>query len=207
VADQARKVREFWFGRLPLPPARLEERMRLWFGAGLSAESRREYDAALRERFEPLVREAAQGRLDSWADSPRRRLSLILLLDQLPRNLYRGTPRAYAADERALALALSGIQSGADAALDVAERIFFYMPLEHAESREAQDESVAAYRRLLAETAEPLKPTLAAVLRNAESHRSIIERFGRFPHRNRILGRNTTPEEQRYLEGRAGAAE
>ncbi|HUN27805.1 MAG TPA: DUF924 family protein [Steroidobacteraceae bacterium] len=178
--------------------------MRFWFGGGTTPESRRECDSALRERFEPLVRGAAAGRLDAWADSPRRRLSLILLLDQLPRNLYRGTPQAFATDQRALALALSGIQSGADAALDLAERIFFYMPLQHAESREAQEESVAAYRRLLAETPEPLQPTLARVLHHAESYRSIIERFGRFPHRNRILARATTAEEERYLEERGG---
>ncbi|MGB6449986.1 MAG: DUF924 family protein, partial [Steroidobacteraceae bacterium] len=159
----------------------------------------RQRDQAIAARFEPLVAEAAQGKLASWADSPRRRLSLIILLDQLPRNIYRGTPRAFAADQRALALTLSGIQSGADAALAAVERLFFYMPLQHAESLEAQDESLAAYRRLAEEAPKELRPSLAAVLQFAEAHRSVIQRFGRFPHRNRILGRPTTPEEQAYL--------
>jgi uncharacterized protein (DUF924 family) len=200
MIDRARELREYWFGPLPLSAPQLTERMRFWFGAEEDTrEERRERDQQLRARFEPLVIEAAAGKLGAWADSPRRRLSLILLLDQLPRNLYRDTARAFATDERALALAFSGIQSGADAALDVAERIFFYMPLQHAEVLEAQDESVAAYRRLLEETSEELRPTLARVLEHAGAHRALIERFGRFPERNRILGRATTPQELQYL--------
>lgn len=201
MADRAREVREFWFGRSPLNAARLEERMRFWFGGEDPEPIRRRRDQAIAARFEPLVAEAAQGKLAAWADSPRRRLSLILLLDQLPRNIYRDTPRAFAGDQHALGLALSGIQSGADAALAVVERIFFYMPLQHAESLEAQDESVAAYRRLLEEAPSELRPSFAIVLHHAEAHRSVIERFGRFPHRNRVLGRPTTPQEQDYLSG------
>ncbi len=199
MIDRARELREFWFGRLPLTAPRLAERMQFWFGADEPEATRRERDGQLRTRFEPLVVAAASGKLDSWADSPRRRLSLILLLDQLPRNLYRDDSRAFATDERALALALSGIQSGGDAALDVVERIFFYMPLQHAESLEAQDESVAAYRRLLEETPAELRALLGGVLKHAEAHRAVIQRFGRFPHRNRILGRKSTPEERQYL--------
>ena len=198
-ADPASELRRFWFGSQPLNAARLDERLRFWFGGDEPEEAGRQRDEELRARFEPLVIEAAQGRLASWAASPRRRLALILLLDQLPRNLYRATPRAFATDGEALALALSGIQSGADAALGPAERLFFYMPLQHAESAEAQEESVAAYRRLLAEVAEPLRPAFASALRYAEAHREIIGRFGRFPHRNRIIGRPSTPEERAYL--------
>ncbi len=173
--------------------------MRFWFGGEETEAIRRQRDHAIGARFEPLVVEAAQGKLAPWADSPRRRLSLILLLDQLPRNIYRGTPRAFAADRSALGLTLSGIQSGADAALAAVERIFFYMPLQHAESLEAQDESLAAYRRLREEAPKELESLFASVLQHAEAHHSIIQRFGRFPHRNRILGRPTTPEEQAYL--------
>jgi uncharacterized protein (DUF924 family) len=199
MADRAGEVREIWFGRAPLGAAGLARRMAFWFGADESEAARRERDRTLGARLEPLVIEAAGGRLASWAASPRRRLSLILLLDQLPRSLYRGTPRAFATDRQALELTLSGIQSGADAALAVPERIFFYMPLQHAESIEAQDESVAAYRRLIEEAGEELRPQLELVLGHAEAHRSLIGRFGRFPHRNRILGRVTTPQEQAYL--------
>jgi uncharacterized protein (DUF924 family) len=150
-------------------------------------------------RFGALVERAARGELASWADGPRRRLSLILLLDQFPRNMFRGTARAFATDAQALALTLSGMQSAADAALEVVERIFFYMPLQHAESREVQEESVAAYRRLLAEAPPELHEHFASTLRSAENHRGIIERFGRFPYRNQVLGRSSTPEERDWL--------
>ena len=197
--DEARKVREFWFGKLPLSPEQLEKRMQLWFGDGGSPGLRKHVDEAIRTRFEPFIEQAANGELASWADGPRRRLSLILLLDQFPRNLYRGTPRSYQYDEQALGLALSGMNSGADAALNPVERIFFYMPLQHAEAREVQDESVAAYRRLLIEAPEPMHGTFKASLEHAERHRGLIARFGRFPHRNRILGRPSTPDEHKYL--------
>jgi uncharacterized protein (DUF924 family) len=196
--DEARSVREFWFGKVPLAPEQLGRRMRLWFG-DVSDEQRAHMDDAIRDRFEPLIREAAAGRLDSWADGPRRRLSLILLLDQFPRNIYRGTARAFAYDEQALGLAISGMQSGADAALNPAERVFFYMPLQHSEVREVQDESVAAYRRLVMEAPEPLKATLAGCLQYAERHKEVIDRFGRFPHRNAVLGRPSTKAEDDYL--------
>jgi uncharacterized protein (DUF924 family) len=126
-------------------------------------------------------------------------MSLILLLDQFPRNLYRGQARQFAGDEQALALALSGMNSGADAALDVVERMFFYMPLQHCEARDVQDESVAAYRRLLMEAPLPLKSTFQLSLDYAERHRVVISRFGRFPHRNKMLGRPSTPEEATYM--------
>ena len=199
MTDQAREVREFWFGRLPLSARALAARMRFWFPDDARSELTRQLDDAIQVRFEPLMQQAARGELDAWADSPRRRLSLILLLDQFPRNVYRGTARAFASDEQALALALSGIQSGAEGALDVVERIFFYMPLQHAESREVQEESVAAYRRLLSEAPSELHGHFASSLRSAENHRGIIERFGRFPYRNQVLGRSSTPQERDWL--------
>ena len=195
--DEARVVREFWFGRQALSASMLEQRMRFWFGGSAPERSRR--DEQIRARFAPLLARALNGDLASWADGPRRRLSLILLLDQFPRNMFRGTARAFAGDAAALGLALSGMQSAADAALGVAERMFFYMPLQHAESREVQDESVAAYRRLLAETPPELQAVFAGALRSAENHRAIIEQFGRFPYRNPALRRETTREEQAWL--------
>jgi uncharacterized protein (DUF924 family) len=200
--DEARSVREFWFGTLPLSGAQLQQRMHFWFG-NQPTPVRRERDEAIGSHFAELLERAGSGALDSWADGPRRRLSLIILLDQFPRNIYRGSARAFAYDARALSLALSGMQSAADAALDVVERIFFYMPLQHAESREVQDESVAAYRRVLAEASADVHAFFASSLRSAEHHRSIIEQFGRFPHRNRVLNRPSTPEEEKWL-ARAG---
>ena len=195
--DEARSVREFWFGQLPLSAEALTERMNFWFGEDDELTGRR--DAQIRARFGELLERAAAGELTGWADGPRRRLSLIILLDQFPRNMFRGSGGAFACDEQALSLALSGMQSGADAALDAVERIFFYMPLQHAESPEVQDESVAAYRRLLAEAPEGLRGSFTVVLEYAENHRAIIERFGRFPHRNRLLGRASTPAEEAWL--------
>jgi uncharacterized protein (DUF924 family) len=195
--DEALEVRRFWFGRLPLKPEGMPARLALWFGAG--AEEQRRIDELIRSRFGSLLERAAAGELAVWADSPRRRLSLILLLDQFPRQAYRGTGRAFASDREALALTLSGMQSAADAALTPVERIFFYMPLQHAELSDAQEESVAAYRRLLNEAPEELKAMFASSLKYAELHRSVVARFGRFPHRNRALGRANTPEEEGYL--------
>ncbi|MGH8298285.1 MAG: DUF924 family protein [Steroidobacteraceae bacterium] len=195
--DEALEVRRFWFGKLPLKPEGVEARLALWFGAG--AAEQRQVDELIRSRFGALIERAAADELAAWADSPRRRLSLILLLDQFPRHVYRGTERAFATDRHALALTLSGMQSAADAALMPVERIFFYMPLQHAELRDAHDESVAAYRRLLNEAPEGLKTMFASTLESAELHRSIVVRFGRFPHRNRVLGRANTAEEEAYL--------
>jgi uncharacterized protein (DUF924 family) len=206
--DEARSVREFWFGKLPLTgdgPSQaqaLERRMQFWFGDS-SPELRRQRDEIIRARFAVLVEGAASGELASWADSPRRRLSLIILLDQFPRNIYRGTAQAFAHDEQALGLTLSGMQSAADGALDVIERIFFYMPLHHSEALEVQDESVAAYRRLLAEAPQELRSVFEGMLQYAQMHRTIITRFGRFPHRNGVLGRSNTSEEEAYLRGGA----
>ncbi|MBV8876924.1 MAG: DUF924 domain-containing protein [Gammaproteobacteria bacterium] len=202
--DEARSVRDFWFGTAPPTAEALTRRVPFWFGEGASALRARR-DAHIRARFGALLERAARGELDAWADGPRRRLSLIILLDQFPRSIFRGTPRAFAHDGQALALTLSGMQSAADAALTVVERIFFYMPLQHAERAEVQEESVAAYRRLLAEAPEPLRGHFAGALRSAENHHAIIERFGRFPHRNRALGRECTPPELDWL-GAGGAS-
>ena len=197
--DEARSVRDFWFGTTPLSADTLNRRILFWFGDEASARRQRR-DEHIRARFGALLERAARGELASWADGPRRRLSLIILLDQFPRSIFRGTARAFAYDAQALGLTLSGMQSAADAALTVVERMFFYLPLEHAESREVQEESVAAYRRLLAEAPDELREVFASALRSAENHRSIIERFGRFPHRNALLGRANTPEEAEWLK-------
>ena len=196
--DEARSIREFWFGRLPLSADGLNRRIRFWFG-GDATELGRLRDEHMRVRFGELLEQAVSGGLANWADGPRRRLSLILLLDQFPRNMFRGSPRAFAHDAQALALTLSGMQSAADAALHTIERMFFYMPLQHAESREVQDESVAAYRRLRTEAPQQLFGPFAGAARSANNHRAIIERFGRFPHRNQLLGRESTPAEEEWL--------
>lgn len=210
--DEALRVREFWFGSLVKPQpgtrsarnaaraAELERRMQLWFGSDANPQLRAQQDALITTEFSELAARAMSGALASWADSPRRRLSLIILLDQFPRQIFRGQARAFAGDEQALGLALSGMQSAADGALETLERMFFYMPLQHSESLEVQDESVAAYRRLLSEAPEDLRQVCQGSVEAAEDHRDVIRRFGRFPSRNVALGRATTPEERGYLE-------
>jgi uncharacterized protein (DUF924 family) len=202
--DEARQVRDFWLGKLPMTAQTLDQRLKLWFPEDESPDVRQNRDKAIRARFGSLVERAILGELASWADSPRRCLSLLILLDQFPRNIYRGTARAFAGDDQAVAITLSGMESAADGALDIVERIFFYMPLQHCEVREVQEESVAAYRRLLSEAPPDLRGAFDDALKAAEEHRMIIERFGRFPHRNRALERVSTREEEAWLSAGGG---
>jgi uncharacterized protein (DUF924 family) len=189
----------FWFGPRPHTAPQVQQHSRLWFGEPGAPELKPQTDELIRERYGELTLAAEQGRLAAWESSPRRRLALILLFDQFPRNIYRGSARAYAQDLEALSLTVSGMQIGADATLDPVERLFFYMPLMHAESLDVQEESVAAFRRLLEEAPADVHRIFKASLDSAVEHRDIIARFGRFPHRNRALGRESTPEEVVWL--------
>lgn len=198
-SSRAQEVLLFWFGQRPYGPEQVAQRARLWFGDPHAPELTPQTDELITERFGSLMLSAARGELSSWESSPRRRLALILLLDQFPRNVHRGRPSAFTHDARALSLAVSGMQFGADAALDPLERLFFYMPLMHAESLEVQDESVAAFRRLQEEAPEELRAQFDSALHYARLHREVIARFGRFPHRNRILQRPDTAAEAQWL--------
>jgi uncharacterized protein (DUF924 family) len=197
--ERANDVLEFWFGRGPWDAARLAERSRFWFGTGDSAAVIAERDALIRSELEPMLERAARGEFAAWAASPKRRLALIILFDQVPRNAYRGTAAAFAFDREALALSLEGMQLAADAALDPAEQLFFYLPLEHAESMEAQDTAVAAFARVLAQAPAEFKGFCEGTLAYAREHRQVIAKFGRFPYRNEVLGRESTPAELEWL--------
>jgi uncharacterized protein (DUF924 family) len=192
-------VLNFWFGPRPYTLAQVQQHMRLWFGEPHAPELTPQADELIRERFSDLTRAAAAGNLSAWEAGPRRRLALILLLDQFPRNIFRGTARAFAQDRLALSLTLSGMQFGADATLDPVERIFFYMPLMHAEDPDVQEEGIAAFRRLCSEAPPEMLAIFEANLASAIEHRDLIARFGRFPHRNRSLGRETTADEASWL--------
>ncbi|MFM5873979.1 DUF924 family protein [Aeromonas veronii] len=184
-----------WFGNEADDVLRATRQAPLWWGK--SSET----DALLASRFGELVEAAAKGSLAHWADTPSGRLALILLLDQLPRNIHRGTPAAFARDPLARDLCLKGLSIGADKSLSPLERVFFYLPLEHAESREQQARSVALFEALAAEQAgTPAQATFAGFADFARRHQVIIERFGRFPHRNDILGRTSTPQEAAFLQ-------
>ncbi|WP_445299428.1 MULTISPECIES: DUF924 family protein [unclassified Microcoleus] len=141
----------------------------------------------------PQYELAASGQLDSWHDSPENCLALILLLDQFPRNMFRGTPQAFATDSKALATAEYAVNNNFDPELLTVQKLFVYLPFQHSENLENQQKSVELFRQLSGE------PESDSLIEYAQQHLEIIERFGRFPHRNEILGRETTPEEAEFL--------
>jgi uncharacterized protein (DUF924 family) len=179
---EAAEVLDFWFGDADAPR---EE----WFRKDDA------FDAQIAERFGRLVERALAGELAAWQAEPDTALALILLLDQFTRNIFRGSPRAFEGDPVALATARALVATGQDRELPPLPRAFGYMPFEHAEDLAAQDESVRLFTPLAG-----LSPFLASMLDYAHRHRVIIARFGRFPHRNAVLGRTSTPEEAEFLE-------
>lgn len=192
--ERAEEILQFWFGELDeggwdFDPARYD----LWFGKSP------ETDRVVTERFGEDARAAAEGRLDPWAETPRGRLALVLLLDQFPRHIHRGKPEAWAQDPKAQRIVLEGLARGHDQALRPIERSFFYLPFEHAEDAALQARSVALYRALAEAAPEAVRARYASFLDYAIRHQVIIDRFGRFPHRNAILGRQSTPEEEAFL--------
>ena len=193
--DQARidAVISFWFQEKELTAPQIDGRMDVWFGEDAV------FDQQIQSEFSGDVEEASEGKLDHWAHTPRGRLALILLLDQFRRNIYRGTARAYAEDKRALKLCVEGAMEKKDKGLSPIQRAFFYMPLQHAESRKVQAKSVAIFSRLAEAVSPTYAETFMTIAQFAELHRDIVEQFGRFPHRNVVLNRANTPEEAEYL--------
>ena len=159
-----------------------------WFGAKAA------FDEAIRLKFEPVHHRAARGEYDAWEGSAEGALALLLLLDQFPRNLYRKSSHAFATDGKALGIARRAIANGFDRQVEAQLRPFFYLPFEHSEKLADQDESIALCQSLADETGD------VETLRWAVLHRDIIVKFGRFPHRNAPLGRQTTAQEQAFLD-------
>ncbi len=184
----------FWFDEGELNSDKLEERITLWFEAGPAI------DAEIWNKFGRSITDAAAGRLDGWKRIARGRLALVLLLDQFPRHVYRGHKQAFSSDELALSLCLSGIEAGLDRDLSIIERTFFYMPLQHAEDLSIQDKGVQTFQQLLSISPSDIQPHIYRFFMSARSHRNIIAQFGRFPHRNRALGRKSTLDESEYLK-------
>ena len=173
------RVLDFWF----------EENADKWF---IKDDS---FDKAVQSEFEPLYNEFKDLPHRELTSSPKEALAMIITLDQFPRNMYRGTPEAFAADKMALCIAKESIQKGYDKKLNPVERVFMYLPFEHSEDIEDQKDAVKFFTVLFEEN-----PTFAEVLDYAIQHLNIIKRFGRFPHRNKILGRESTPEEVEFLK-------
>jgi len=175
----------------PLLSATVADVLAFWREAGPGRWFRKDaaFDAEIRTRFLGAHDAALRDELDAWAQDAQGALALLILLDQFPRNAFRETPRMFESDAKAREVARQALHAGFDAQVEADLRNFFYLPFMHSEQLADQDLGVALARRLGDE-----------VLRHANIHRDIIERFGRFPHRNAVLGRTTTPEEQRFLD-------
>lgn len=186
---------DFWFGPLDddgLPDAFHRNR---WF------RSDRRFDQEIRRRFMSLVLFASEQGLDHWREQPGGALAEILLLDQFSRNIYRGAALAFDNDPLARKLCKRAMEKGQDQELPAVQRAFLYMPLQHSENIQDQNLAVECYQQLAASRRGVLGDFLDSFAQSARDHHRIIERFGRFPHRNRALGRRSTPEEREYLEG------
>ena len=180
----AREVLAFWFA---------EGQTEHWFASSTA------FDAQIRLRFDATVDAASAGQLDNWAHTPDGWLALLIVLDQFRRNLYRRDARAWAYDEKALALALAGIARGDDQQLLPLQRVFAYLPLEHAEDLVMQNRCVELFEQLCASVELEQRKPLLGFLDYARRHRQVIKQFGRFPHRNAALGRASNRAESAYL--------
>jgi uncharacterized protein (DUF924 family) len=193
--DEIKSVLEFWFGVSGTDGAIDPLKRKMWFGSGAR------HDAEIRTRFAGLHSRACRNELhSSWSTTARGRLALIVLFDQFSRHIHRGTVGAFTQDPAAQQLTLAGIDEGIDLQLAPVQRSFFYLPLEHAEDRALQARSVQCYERLATAVAEAWRKDYESFLDYARRHRAVIERFGRFPHRNALLGRLSTPDEAAFLE-------
>jgi uncharacterized protein (DUF924 family) len=195
--DQVRidAILSFWFMEQTLSAPKIDGRMDTWFGEDPV------FDEEIAKEFAEDVERASDGALDHWAHEPRGRLALILLLDQFRRNIYRNTAEAFEKDRAALKLCVEGAMEKKDHGLAPIHKAFFYMPLQHAESRKVQAKSRVIYQRLAEAVSPTYKETFETIAQFAELHADIVERFGRFPHRNKLLERENSPDEEEYLTG------
>jgi uncharacterized protein (DUF924 family) len=186
--NRVEEIINFWFGTLDrLDNSEYGKPRSMWF------RSDSKIDCEIRERFEEVYQLAAAGLLDSWQDDPASCLALIITLDQFPRNMFRNTPTAFATDTRALAIAKQAIETEIDRKLLPVQRWFIYLPFEHSEKLEDQLRSVKLFETLASD------PDSQIAIDSAHTHYELIKRFGRFPHRNQILGRTNTSAELAFL--------
>ena len=190
------EVLSYWFPEdfSNAGPETRRRQMERWMAGGP------EVDREITERFGQVLVQARRGELDHWADTARGRLALIVVLDQFSRNVYRGSPLSYAQDEKALQLAVEGIDLGMDRELSVMERFFFWLPLGHSEDLALHDRSVSYTEEEAAKAPSHLRAGAEFGVSQAKAARDVIARFGRHPHRNELLGRDSTAEELEYLK-------
>ena len=197
--DQERinAVLKFWFKEHELSAPQVDGRMDVWFGEDPL------FDEEIVRTFAVDVEKASEGELDHWAFDARGRLALIILLDQFTRNIHRGTARAFSNDALALKLCVDGAGNNMYRSLAPIQQVFFFMPLQHAESQKLQEKSVSIYQTLARNVSETQRETFQTTAHFAELHRDIVEQFGRFPHRNKVLGRENTAAEEAHLNSEA----
>jgi uncharacterized protein (DUF924 family) len=184
---------EWWFGTFESPQDIAADKGKLWFG------KRDSQDLEAQTRFGDWVEQALAGGLTEWAQRPEGWLALVLLLDQLPRMIFRDTPKSFSGDLRAQALVAQGIAADFDRQLRPIQRVFIYLVFEHCENLAVQNEAVSRYIDLVAQQPESDRALFIDYLNYAEKHQQVIARFGRFPHRNAVLGRESTAEEVAFL--------
>lgn len=189
------RVLEFWFADTAMDSPRVDSRMDRWFGVDEG------FDRQIREEFGDLVQQASANKLTDWADTPEGCLALIILLDQFRRNIYRGSAEAFTLDHIALKLCIDRTIAGDHKKLDAIQCLFFFMPLQHAESVPVQKKSVGIYQALAEESTDTMRETFLTAAQFAELHHDIVVEFGRFPHRNDILGRQNTDAEATFMAG------
>lgn len=190
---QIQEVLDFWFATRELREPTIDSRMDCWF------DDDEDFNQALTERFTDLVERALSDELDDWAATPAGRLALILLLEQFPRRIYKGEEKAFRGDRKALKLCEQGVATDAYRKLTAIEQMFFFMPLQRAESIKVQQTSVKVFNSLANRVSATMRDTFETVAQFAELRRDIIKEFGRFPHRNAPLGRQNSGEENKYL--------
>jgi len=194
MVERIEGVLDFWFGELDELGRSSPEHRKRWWSKSDS------FDRAIQSEFLNDYEAIVAGDRETWRSTDRGALAYILVLDQFSRNMFRGTPKMFAADELAREACREGLDAAFDTRLSFDERVFFYLPLEHSEEMEDQLRCVGLFERLLESAPTPLQGDAKYYLDFAERHRAIIERFGRYPHRNEILGRTSTTEESEFLD-------
>ena len=188
-------ILSFWFKEQELSAPQIDRRMDTWFGEDAV------FDHELEKEFGDDIERACKGELNHWGDSPRGRLALIILIDQFRRNIYRNTAKAFEMDRFALKLCVEGAMEKKDKGLSPKQKVYYYMPLQHDESAKVQAKTDELITRLAESVSPTYQETFLTIAQFAELHKDIIDQFGRFPHRNTLLGRENTPEEDEYLAG------
>jgi len=193
IPPLAKSVLDYWFGEAPITPATVKAQSSIWFSGS------KNIDFDIERRFGKLLSLAASGMLDSWIDEPTSGVALIILLDQFPRNIHRGTAGAFAQDRKALLSCYKLIGQEKFSVLNPLFKSFSLLPLEHSESIADQNRCVEEFKHLLQVSGTEWEKMLSGYLDYAQQHHKIIEEFGRFPHRNAVLGRESTSAELTYL--------